>query len=122
MADMTIKLNSTTLPKHAKLVEKGKDQVAKNRALSGDLTVDYWNTIREWGVEFPMLDMADWDAMNTIYKSQFTTGNMVHLEIISTDVNIDVYGYMGAPDRNIRFSGQVADGFGFSIEEAYAAS
>lgn len=122
MADMTIKLNSITLPQHAKFVEKGKDQVAKNRALSGDLTVDYWNTIREWSIDFPILDMLDWDMMNAIYKSQFTSGNMVHLEVISTDVNLDVYGYMNAPDRNIRWGGQVADGFGFTIEEAYADS
>lgn len=120
MGTMTIKLNSTTLPKHAKLVEKTSDQVAKNRALSGELTVDYWASIRQWGVDFPIIEMAEWDIMQAIYMSQFSTGNMVHLEIISADMNIDTYGYMGAPTRNARWSGQVVDGFSFDIEEAYA--
>lgn len=119
---MQIKLNGTLLPKHAKLVEKSSDQVAKNRALSGELTVDYWATIREWGVEFPIIDMADWDAMEAIYKSQFITGDMVHLEIISDDMNIDTYGFMSALKRNVRWNGQVVDGFSFDIEEAYANS
>lgn len=119
---MEIKLNSTTLPKHAKFKEKTSDQVAKNRALSGELTVDYWASIREWSVEFPIIDMADWDAMQAIYMSQYSTGNMVHLEVISDDVNIDTYVFMNAPDRNIRWGGQVVDGFGFDLEEAYANS
>lgn len=119
---MQIKLNGTTLPKHAKLKEKTRDQVAKNRALSGELTVDYWANIREWAVDFPIIDMIDWDAMQAIYTSQFNTGNMVHLEIISDDVNVDTYGYMSPPERNIRWGGQVVDGFGFEIEEAYASS
>ena len=38
--------------------------------------------------------------MQAIYMSQYTTGNMVHLEIISDDVNIDTYVFMNAPDRN----------------------
>lgn len=122
MAEMIIKLNGTTLPKHAKLVETAKDQVAKNRALSGQLTVDYWQTIREWSVSFPIIDMVDWDMMTAIYYSQFSTGNMVHLEVISTDVNIDINGYMSAPERNIRWGGQVVDGFDFTIEEENAAS
>lgn len=122
MGLMIIKLNGTTLPKHAKLVEKSKDQVAKNRALSGQLTVDYWQTIREWNVSFPILDMIDWDAMTAIYYSQFSTGNMVHLEIISDDVNVNTYGYMNAPERNIRWGGQVVDGFDFTIEEENASS
>lgn len=119
---MVIKLNSTTLPKHAKLVEQTKDQVAKNRALSGELTVDFWANIREFAVEFPIIDMADWDTMQAIYLSQFSTGNMVHLEIISDDMNVDTYGYMSAPERNARWGGQVVDGFSFTLEEAYAIS
>lgn len=119
---MEIKLNSVTLPKHAKLKEKTSDQIAKNRALSGELTVDFWASIRAWSVDFPILDMADWDAMQAIYMSQYTTGSMVHLEIISTDVNVDTYGFMAAPERNIRWGGQVVDGFGFDLEEAYANS
>jgi len=122
MGAMTIKLNSVTLPKHAKLVEKTTDQVAKNRALSGELTVDYWASIRQWAVDFPIIEMAEWDTMQAIYMSQFSTGDMVHLEIISDDMNVDTYGYMAAPTRNARWSGQVVDGFGFDIEEAYANS
>lgn len=119
---MQIKLNSTVLPKHAKFKEKTTDQIAKNRALSGELTVDYWASIRGWTVEFPIIDMIDWDTMQAIYMSQYTTGNMVHLEVISDDVNIDTYVFMNAPDRNMRWGGQVVDGFGFDLEEAYANS
>lgn len=122
MGAMTIKLNSVTLPKHAQLNEKTTDQVAKNRALSGELTVDYWANIREWSVDFPIIEMAEWDAMLAIYTSQFSTGEMVHLEIISDDMNVDTYGYMSPPARNARWSGQVVDGFSFDLEEAYANS
>lgn len=122
MPGMTIQLNDTTLPKHATFEIEPDEIAAKNRALSGKLTVDHWADVSNYLIGFPIIDMADWDAMRAIYNTQITTGNMTRLRVTSDNVNLDVQVYMNPPKRNIRWSGQVVDGFSITLEAENADS
>jgi len=113
---MILKLNDIVLPHYVDFEENTDAMAAKNRALSGKLNVDHWADINEWRVKFPILDTSDFDTMNAIYKSQVTSGEMVHFEVISDDVNIDVRGWMSPPSRKIKWRGTAVDGFEFTIE------
>lgn len=111
-----MKLNSTILPDYAEFEEETEDMVAKNRALSGKLNVDVFANIKNYKVKFPILETSEFNIMEAIFKTQKATGNMVRFEVISDDVNIDIYGYMSAPKRRIKWGATVAEGFEFTIE------
>lgn len=117
-----MKLNSTTLPDYASFDEQTEDMAAMNRALSGKLNVDVFANVKNYSVEFPIIETAEFNIMEAIFKTQKATGNMVRFEVISDDVNIDIYGYMSAPKRKIKWGGTVADGFGFTIKARDADS
>lgn len=120
---MTLQLNETTLPAHAKLRQKAQSEVAKNRALNADLTVDRWADFYEWEVIFPLMVMAEWDTMKTLYEWQHTNNDMLRFRVTSPDVNIDTKVYMSAPSRGIQFGGKlVSEGFTVELEQANASS
>jgi len=121
-AKPVMKLNTVTLPDYAEFTEETEDMVAKNRALSGKLNVDVFANVETWGVKFPILETAEFNIMKAIFATQAATGNMVRFEVISDDVNIDIYGYMSAPKRKILWGATTAEGFGFTIEARDANS
>lgn len=125
MSKLKIILGGITLPDQTELTETPTPNAVDVRTLGGDLYTDFINYYRSWTVTFATLDIATWNSILTLYKSQFRGETYLTLEIDALSINTVVK--LDIPAASYRWNGtQVGDGSQstptLTLQEAVAIS
>lgn len=118
---LTIILGGLTLPDQVQLIEtttpKEADIVTLNNSLYTDFTGGFR---RSWAVAQLPLCRDDFDAIYTVYRSQYINGMYVPLVCDALGINIVVK--MNISTQDIKWNGDQVDNFSMTLQEAYAIS
>lgn len=116
----TMYLDGLQLPLYGELKEIVKPNAAKNYTLDGGLNVDFYNNRRMWEISWKFLKPAEYDAIRAKYDRQFSAQTM--LQFIVDPLGLFVPVYMEINEKNIKWNGQLIEGFTITLEERYAIS
>lgn len=116
----TMYLGGLKLPNYATLKEITQPNVAKNTALDGSLYVDFYNNRRAWEISWKFLKPDEYDAIRAKYNLQFSSQTM--LQFIVDPLGLFVPVFISINDKNIKWNGQLIEGFTITLEEQYAIS
>lgn len=116
----TMYLDSLRLPDYATLREITEPNIAKNVALDGSLYVDFYNNRRRWEISWKLLKAAEYDLIRAKYNKQFSQQTM--LQFIVDPLGLFVPVFMTINEKNIKWNGQLIEGFTITLEEQYAIS
>lgn len=118
--DMSIIVDSTTLPMYSTLQEKIDPMESENVTLNGTLYTDFINNRRSWVVGWEKLKAADYDTIRALYDAQYSTETIPVVEI--PEYGITAPMKIVISDRNIRLKGEIIEGFSITLKEQYAIS
>lgn len=116
----TMYLDGLRLPDYATLREITEPNVAKNVTLDGSLYVDFYNNRRKWEISWKLLKAAEYDAIRAKYNLQFSSQTM--LQFVVDPLGLFVPVFISINDKNIKWNGQLIEGFTITLEEQYAIS
>lgn len=116
----TLYLDGLLLPDYGSLREITQPNVSKNTTLNGELYVDFYNNRRAWEIRWNYLTVAQYEAIRAKYDKQFTDQAMQMF--IVNNLNLFVPVYININDKNIKWNGQLIEGFTITLEEQYAIS
>ena len=116
----TMYLGGVQLPNYASLREITEPNVAKNVTLDGSLYVDFYNNRRKWEISWKLLKAAEYDTIRALYDLQFSSQTM--LQFIVDPLGLFVPVYISINEKNIKWNGQLIEGFTITLEEQYAIS
>ncbi len=116
----TMYLDGMLLPNYGTLKEITQPNAAKNYTLNGELYVDFYNNRRVWEISWNFLEMAQYELIRAKYNKQFSQQAM--LLFVVNNLNLFVPVYININDKNIKWSGQLVEGFAIILEEQYAIS
>lgn len=118
--DMTITVDSTTLPRYSTLKEVTTPNESENITLDGTLYTDFINNRRSWVVGWDKLKEADYAIIRALFDAQYTTETIPIVEI--PEYGITAPMKLSISDRNIRLNGEIIEGFSLTLKEQYAIS
>lgn len=118
--DMSIIVDSTTLPMYSTLQEKIDPMESENVTLDGTLYTDFINNRRSWVVGWEKLKAADYDTIRALYDAQYSTETIPVVEI--PEYGITAPMKIVISDRSIRLKGEIIEGFSITLKEQYAIS
>lgn len=116
----TMYLDQLLLPDYGALREITQPNVSKNTTLNGELYVDFYNNRRAWEIRWNFLKPEEYDAIRAKYDKQFAQQEM--LMFVVNNLNLFVPVYININDKNIKWNGQLIEGFAITLEEQYAIS
>lgn len=116
----TMYLGGVELPNYATLRELTQPNVAKNYALDGQLHVDFYNYRRSWEISWKLLKASEYDAIRALYDLQFSSQTM--LQFVVDPLGLFVPVFISINEKNIKWNGQLIEGFTITLEEQYAIS
>lgn len=116
----TMYLGGLRLPNYATLKEITEPNVAKNVTLDGSLYVDFYNNRRKWEISWKLLKAAEYDAIRAKYNLQFSSQTM--LQFVVDPLGLFVPVFISINEKNIKWNGQLIEGFTITLEEQYAIS
>ena len=116
----TMYLGGVQLPNYASLREITEPNVAKNVTLDGSLYVDFYNNRRKWEISWKLLKAAEYDTIRALYDLQFSSQTM--LQFVVDPLGLFVPVYISINEKNIKWNGQLIEGFTITLEEQYAIS
>lgn len=116
----TMYLGGLRLPDYATLKEITEPNVAKNVTLDGSLYVDFYNNRRKWEISWKLLKAAEYDAIRAKYNLQFSSQTM--LQFVVDPLGLFVPVFISINEKNIKWNGQLVEGFIITLEEQYAIS
>ena len=116
----TMYLDLLKLPDYGTLQEITQPNAAKNITLSGELYVDFYNNRRSWQISWKYLKPEEYNAIRAKYDKQFATQTM--LQFIVDPLGLFVPVYITINEKNIKWNGQLIEGFSITLEEQYAIS
>lgn len=116
----TMYLGGLRLPNYATLREITEPNVAKNVTLDGSLYVDFYNNRRKWEISWKLLKASEYDAIRAKYDLQFSSQTM--LQFVVDPLGLFVPVFISINDKNIKWNGQLIEGFTITLEEQYAIS
>lgn len=104
---MSFVLDSTTLRAPHKLNELNSTQVAQNRALSGDITRDYFGSNKRiWKLEYNNTKKVDYDTIRTIYNAYLANANAVTWEVTEANYAVsETNVHVDLQERGFSYSG-----------------
>lgn len=113
----SLQLETFTIPFAESPIENAVDIIT----LDGTLYTDFINKSREWTLNWAMLHEDDYNALKTIYDTQFTSGQYPVFELPYYSINVPVRMYINSKDVrrdgcnimnvNVRLREQYATGF-----------
>ena len=120
-------LGGLTLPRHAQAEENPDSTVGKVVTMNGTLGVDVQNTRRTWEITMPVITLAEWQAINALYKSQFAgSGPFLTFEAVPEAYDQDSIPettvFFTPSRRKILWGGSYVDGYALTLEEENADS
>lgn len=118
--DMSIIVDSTTLPLYSTLREVVTPIESENITLDGSMYTDFTNNRRSWLVGWEKLKAADYDTIRALYDAQYTNEAIPLVEIPEYDVVAPMK--LSISERNIRLNGEIIEGFTMTLKEQYAIS
>lgn len=118
--DMSIIVDSTTLPMYSTLQEKIDPMESENVTLDGTLYTDFINNRRSWVVGWEKLKASDYDTIRALYDAQYSTETIPVVEI--PEYGITAPMKIVISDRSIRLKGEIIEGFSITLKEQYAIS
>lgn len=116
----TMYLDTLRLPDYGELKEVTQPNVAKNITLDGSLYVDFYNNRRSWQISWKYLKPSEYDAIRAKYDKQFTNQTMLQFAVDPLGLFVPVF--ISINDKNIKWNGQLIEGFSITLEEQYAIS
>jgi len=116
----TMYLDGLQLPNYATLKEITQPNIAKNITLDGSLYVDFYNNRRVWEISWKYLKAAEYDALRAKYNLQFSSQTM--LQFVVDPLGLFVPVFISINEKNIKWNGQLIEGFTITLEEQYAIS
>ena len=116
----TMYLGGLRLPDYGTLKEITEPNVAKNVTLDGSLYVDFYNNRRKWEISWKYLKAAEYDAIRAKYNLQFSSQTM--LQFVVDPLGLFVPVFISINEKNIKWNGQLIEGFTITLEEQYAIS
>lgn len=116
----TLYLDGLLLPDYGSLREITQPNVSKNTTLNGELYVDFYNNRRAWEIRWNYLTVAQYEAIRAKYDKQFADQEMQMFIVNNLDIFVPVY--ININDKNIKWNGQLIEGFTITLEEQYAIS
>lgn len=116
----TMYLGGLQLPNYATLKEVTQPNLSKNVTLDGSLYVDFYNNRRVWEISWKYLKPAEYNAIRAKYDLQFTSQTM--LQFIVDPLGLFVPVFISINEKNIKWNGQLIEGFTITLEEQYAIS
>lgn len=116
----TLYLDELLLPDYGSMREITQPNVSKNVTLNGELYVDFYNNRRAWEIRWNYLTVEQYEAIRAKYDKQFEQQEM--LMFVVNNLNIFVPVYININDKNIKWNGQLIEGFAITLEEQYAIS
>lgn len=116
----TMYLDGLQLPDYGELREITQPNAAKNYALDGSLYVDFYNYRRVWNISWKYLKPDEYDAIRAKYDLQFSSQQL--LQFVVDPLGLFVPVYISINDKNIKWNGQLIEGFAITLEEQYAIS
>lgn len=116
----TMYLDGLQLPNYGTLREITQPNVAKNITLDGSLYVDFYNNRRSWELSWKLLKASEYDSIRAKYDLQFSSQTM--LQFVVDPLGLFVPVYITINEKNIKWNGQLIEGFSITLEEQYAIS
>lgn len=116
----TMYLDGLRLPDYGALKEIINPNIAKNVTLDGSLYVDFYNNRRSWEISWKYLKPAEYNAIRAKYDRQFSQQTM--LQFVVDPLGLFVPVYISINEKNIKWNGQLIEGFTITLEEQYAIS
>ena len=116
----TMYLDGLRLPDYATLREITEPNIAKNVTLDGSLYVDFYNNRRKWELSWKLLKASEYDSIRAKYNLQFSSQTM--LQFVVDPLGLFVPVFISITDKNIKWNGQLIEGFSITLEEQYAIS
>jgi hypothetical protein len=113
-------LGGVALPLYAELVDTTEPNLSKNISLDGTLNIDFYNNRRKWTIKWNYLTAAEHDTIRALYDNQFLSSTLPTFWI--TSVNLAVPVFINIVDKNIKWNGQLIEGFQITLEEGYGIS
>lgn len=118
--NMAIIISGVALPLYSTLKEITTPNETDVTTLDGSLYTDFVNNRRSWAVGWQRLKSADYDVIRQLYNLQYSE-ERYHV------VQIPEYGVVmpmkiNISDRNIRWNGEIMEGFSITLKEQYAVS
>lgn len=117
---VTMYLDNYLLPDYGELKEISDPNAAKNYTLDGTLYVDFMNYRRTWQIKWNYLKIDEYDLIRGKYDKQFSDQNMLTFAII--DLGLSTPVFININEKNIKFNGQLVEGFTITLEEQSAVS
>jgi hypothetical protein len=118
--DMSIIVDSTTLPMYSTLREITTPNESENITLDGTLYTQFINNRRTWIVGWEKLKAVDYDTIRALYDAQYATETIPVVEI--PEYGITAPMKIVISDRSIRLKGEIIEGFSITLKEQYAIS
>lgn len=118
--DMSIIVDSTTLPLYSTLRELTTPNESENVTLDGTLYTQFINNRRTWIVGWEKLKAVDYDIIRALYDAQYATETIPVVEI--PEYGITAPMKIVISERNIRLKGEIIEGFSITLKEQYAIS
>lgn len=118
--DMSIIVDSTTLPLYSTLRELTTPNESENITLDGTMYTDFINNRRSWVVGWEKLKAVDYDIIRALYDAQYATETIPVVEIPEYGVTAPMKIVIS--ERNIRLKGEIIEGFSITLKEQYAIS
>lgn len=118
--DMSIIVDSTTLPLYSTLRELTTPNESENITLDGTLYTQFINNRRTWIVGWEKLKAVDYDIIRALYDAQYATETIPVVEI--PEYGITAPMKIVISERNIRLKGEIIEGFSITLKEQYAIS
>lgn len=118
--DMSIIVDSTTLPMYSTLREITTPNESENITLDGTLYTQFINNRRTWIVGWEKLKAVDYDTIRALYDAQYATETIPVVEI--PEYGITAPMKIVISERSIRLKGEIIEGFSITLKEQYAIS
>lgn len=116
----TMYLDGFRLPNYGALKEVVDPNIARNTTLDGSLYVDFYNNRRRWEISWNYLKPDEYNGLRAAYDKQFSQQTM--LQFIVDPLGLFVPVFMTINEKNIKWNGQLIEGFSITLEEQYAIS